>query len=101
MHTVLPRAQDGIRDMLDRVLASYQEVDARFTAVGGLGRLLNLYEQMQRELERVSYDEIDRMTGEIRGLIEVLLKMDYDLRRVNNLKLAFDARPQGGGGGDR
>ncbi len=87
--------------MLDRVLASYQEIDTRFTAVGGFGRLLTLYEQMQRELERVSYEEIDRMTSEIRGLIEVLLKMDYDLRRVNNLKLAFDARHQGGGGGDR
>lgn len=101
MHTTLTKGHNGIRDLLDHVVASYQEMDVRFASVGGLGRLLNLYEQMQRELERVSYDEIDRMTGEIRALIEALLKMDYDLRRVNNLKLAFDARQQGGAGGDR
>ena len=84
---------------MDRVLSSYQEIDARFAAVGGLGRLLTLYEQLHRELERISYEEIDRMTAEIRAVIEALLKMDYELRRVNNLKLAFDARQSGSGGG--
>jgi hypothetical protein len=89
---------NGVRNVLDRVIASYQEIDGRFAGVGGLGRLLSLHEQLQRELERVSYEEIDRMTAEIRTLIEALLEMDYELRRVNNLKLAFDARQPGSGG---
>jgi hypothetical protein len=38
------------------------------------------------------------MTGDIKGVIETLLTMDYELRRVNNLKLAFDARQRGSGG---
>ncbi len=101
MHTTIGSPNDGVRDILDRVLSSYEEIDGRFTAVGGLGRLLNVYEQLQRELERVSYEEIDRMTAEIRTVIEALLKMDYELRRVNNLKLAFDARQPGVPGGDR
>lgn len=97
VHTTISKPGSGVRETLDRVISTYREIDERFAAVGGLGRLLNLYEQLQRELERVSYDEIDRMTAEIRGVIEALLTMDYELRRVNNLKLAFDARQAGPG----
>jgi len=88
---------DGVRDRLERILSSYEEMDRRFTAAGGLGSLLNLYEQVRRELERVSFEELDRMTLEIKTVIEALLKMDYELRKVHNLKLAFEARPPGGG----
>jgi hypothetical protein len=101
VHTYIGSPSNGVRDILDRVLSSYEEIDGRFAPVGGLARLLTLYEQLQRELERVSYEEIDRMTAEIRTLIEALLKMDYEVRRVNNLKLAFDARQPGVTGGDR
>ena len=101
VHTTIGSSANGVRDILERVLSSYQEIDGRFASVGGLGRLLNLYEQLQHELERVSYEEIDRMTAEIRSVIEALLKMDYELRRVNNLKLGFDAKQPGPGGGER
>jgi hypothetical protein len=89
---------DGVREVLDRILSSYEEIDRRFSTAGGLGSLLNLYEQVRRELERVSYEEIDRMTLEIKSVIEALLKMDYELRKVNNLKLAFDGRAPGTAG---
>jgi len=91
MHEV-PTSTDGVRARLDSILASYEEMDRRFMAAGGLGSLLNLYEQVRRELERVSFEEIDRMTQEIKAVIEALLKMDYELRKVHNLKLAFEAR---------
>lgn len=83
---------DTVREVLDRILTSYEDIDRRFAAAGGLGALLHLYEQVRRELERVSYAEIDRMTGEIKGVIEALLKMDYELKRVHHLKLSFDGR---------
>jgi len=83
---------DGVRARLDSILASYEEMDRRFMAAGGLASLLNLYEQVRRELERVSFEELDRMTHEIKAVIEALLKMDYELRKVHNLKLAFEAR---------
>jgi hypothetical protein len=83
---------DGVRERLDRILSSYDEMDRRFMAAGGIASLLNLYEQVRRELERVSFEELDRMTHEIKAVIEALLKMDYELRKVHNLKLAFEAR---------
>ncbi len=86
-------AGDGVRERLERIMASYEEIDRRFMAAGGLASLLNLYEQVRRELERVSFEELDRMTAEIKAVIEALLKMDYELRKVQNLKLAFEARP--------
>ena len=90
------RPTEELRSELDH--HARDEIDRRFAAAGGLSRLLSLYEQLQRELERVSYEEIDRMTGDIKGVIETLLTMDYELRRVNNLKLAFDATQPGSGG---
>ena len=85
-------AIESVRDRLERIMSSYEDMDRRFIAAGGLGSLLNLYEQVRRELDRVSFEELDRMTLEIKTVIEALLKMDYELRKVHNLKLAFDAR---------
>jgi hypothetical protein len=81
-----------IRELIDRILSSYDEMDGRFSSSGGLGSLLSLYEQMRRELDRVSFQELDRMTGEIKNVIEALLTIDYELRKVQNLKLVFDSR---------
>ena len=86
---------EGVRERLDRILSAYEEVDRRFTAAGGLGSVLNLYEQVRREIERVSFEELDRMALEIKAVIEALLKMDYELRKVHNLKLAFETRAPG------
>ena len=86
-----------VRGQLERILAAYEDIDRRFTQVGGLGSVMALYEQIRRELARVSYDELDRMTQEIKGIIDALLKMDYELRKVNNLKVAFDAGTAGPG----
>ncbi len=80
----------AVHDLLDKVVAAYGEIDRRFAPAGGLGSLLALYEQVRHELDRVSYEELDRMTLEIKTVIEALLKMDYELRRVHNLKVAFD-----------
>ena len=86
---------DNVRDRLEQIMASYEEIDRRLVSTGGLGSLLGLYEQVRRELERVSFEELDRMTLEIKTVIEALLKMDYELRKVHNLKLAFELRPPG------
>ena len=88
-------ASEGVRERLDRIVSAYEEVDRRFTAAGGLGSVLSLYEQVRRELERVSFEELDRMGLEIKAVIEALLKMDYELRKVHNLKLAFETRAPG------
>lgn len=86
-----------VRGQLDRIVAAYAEIDRRFVQAGGLGSVVALYEQVRRELARVSYDELDRMTQDIKAVIDALLKMDYELRKVNNLKVAFDAGTAGPG----
>jgi len=88
---------EAVRARLERIMASYEEIDRRLMPAGGLASLLTLYEQVRRELERVSFEELDRMTLEIKTVIEALLKMDYELRKVHNLKLAFEARSPGTG----
>jgi hypothetical protein len=87
-----------VREQIERILAAYEEIGNRFAPAGGLANVLALYEQIRRELARVSYDELDRMTQEIKAAIDALLKMDYELRKVNNLKVAFDAGTAGSAG---
>ena len=91
-------ASTAVREQLERIVAAYEDMNRRFGAAGGLGGVLALYEQIRGELGRISYDELDRMTQEIKGIIDALLKMDYELRKVNNLKIAFDAGTAGPGG---
>ncbi len=81
-----------LRTALERILATYEDIDRRFGSVGGLAKLLDLYEQVKRELERVSFQEIDGVTAEIKDVIEALLKMSYELRKVHNLKIIFEAK---------
>ncbi len=79
-----------IRDIVEGIASTYDEVDKRLSAAGGLTSLLSTYEQLRRELEKVSLQELDRMTGEIKNVIEALLKIDYELRKIQNLKLVFE-----------
>jgi hypothetical protein len=83
---------DNVREHLERILASYEEINRRFAEVGGIGKLLGLFEDVKRELERVSDQELQRVTGEIKSVVEDLLKVDYELRKVQNLKLLFEQR---------
>jgi hypothetical protein len=83
-----------VQTVLGRALESYAEIARRFGPFGGLERVFALYEEMRAELERVQFSEIDATTQVIKGAVETLLKMDYELRRLNNLKLAL-------GGGTR
>lgn len=83
-----------VQAVLGRALASYADIAGRFGPFGGLERVFALYEQMRTELDRVQFGEIDGTTQVIKGAIETLLRMDYELRKLNNLKLAL-------GGGKR
>jgi hypothetical protein len=83
---------ESVREHLERILASYEDIDSRFSGVGGIAKLLGLFEDVRRELERVSDQELDRVTGEIKNVVEGLLKVDYELRKIQNLKLLFEQR---------
>ena len=83
---------ENVREHLERILASYEDINVRFSGIGGIGKLLGLFEDVKRELERVSDQELERVTGEIRQVVEGLLKVDYELRKVQNLKLLFEQR---------
>jgi len=83
---------NNVREHLERILASYEDINTRFSGVGGVSKLLSLFEEVKRELDRVSEQELERVTGEIKGVVEALLKVDYELRKVQNLKLLFEQR---------
>jgi hypothetical protein len=86
------RVTESVREHLERILASYQQIGARFSSMGGITRVLGLLEDVRRELEHVSEQDLERVTGDIKQVVESLLKVDYELRKIQNLKLLFEQR---------
>lgn len=83
---------ESVRVHLERILASYEQIGTRFASLGGLTRVLGLLEDVRRELEHVSEQDLERVTGDIKQVVESLLKVDYELRKIQNLKLLFEQR---------
>jgi hypothetical protein len=92
---------ESVREHLERILASYEQIGTRFASMGGVTKVLGLLEDVRRELEHVSEHDLERVTGDIKQVVESLLKVDYELRKIQNLKPLFEqknshaARPAG------
>ena len=86
------KVKDDVRKSFDRVLASYESISARFSDIGGIGKLLGVVEEAKRQLDRVSDVELQRVADQIKDVVEELLRVDYELRKIQNLKLLFDQR---------
>jgi len=82
---------ESIRDLAQRLLAAYEDLDRRFGQAGGLGALLELYDRVRGELDRVENDELTQMTAGIKSLVEALLRMDFELRTIQELKRVLAA----------
>lgn len=97
---------ESVREHLERILASYEQIGTRFASMGGVTKVLGLLEDVRRELEHVSEHDLERVTGDIKQVVESLLKVDYELRKIQNLKLLFEqrnaheTRPTGTSGGE-
>jgi hypothetical protein len=92
------KVTDDVRKSFDRVLASYESISARFSDIGGIGKLLGVVEEAKRQLDRVSDAELQRVAEEIKTVVEELLRVDYELRKIQNLKLLFDKQGTGESG---
>ncbi len=84
---------DRIRDRFDAIVTAYDAVNERLSGAGGIGELLSAVDRVKRDLDEVSEEQLERMEGEIKHVVESLLKVDYELRKVQNLKALFE---QGG-----
>ena len=97
---------ESVREHLERILAPYEQIGTRFASMGGVTKVLGLLEDVRRELEHVSEHDLERVTGDIKQVVESLLKVDYELRKIQNLKLLFEqrntheARPGGASSGE-
>ena len=89
---------DDVRKSFDRVLASYESISARFSDIGGIGKLLGVVEEAKRQLDRVSDAELQGVADEIKTVVEELLRVDYELRKIQNLNLLFDQQSDGASG---
>ena len=81
---------DDLHEHFEQILGRYRDIDCKLESLGGIGRILEFFEGVKRELDAVSHEELERIAAEIKGVVESLLTLDYELRKVQNLKLLFD-----------
>ncbi len=91
---------DNVREHFEQILARYQALDSKLESLGGIGQLLGFFEGVKRDLKAVSSEELERISAEIKTVVESLLKVDYELRKVQNLKLLFEQTDPSSGRGE-
>lgn len=94
---VVPPVGDRMQRQADAVLQYYAELDRRVATTGmnGIVGLLTVSQHVSAALQVVHPQELDGVVRELRSLVERLVRMDSELRRVRALKtqLAADEAP--------
>ena len=78
------KVTDDVRKSFDRVIASYESISARFSDIGGIGKLLGVVEEAKRQLDRVSDAELQGVADEIKTVVEELLRVAATLEHPHN-----------------
>jgi|GEM_PF-5987470 len=85
----IPSGTETTRDLVQRVFAAYEDLDGRYGGAGGLRGVIERCERVRAELDAVSEDELRHVTSGIRQLLETLIRMDYELRTIQQVKRAL------------
>lgn len=80
---------EGIRDLVQRVFGAYQELDQRLGEGGGVRGLVATCERLRDDIDRIDSEELAQLTRGIKGVLEALLRMDYELRALLQVKRAL------------
>lgn len=80
---------EGIRELVQRVFGAYQELDQRLGGSGGIRGLVEVYERVREDVDRIDDEELVQLTRGIKGILEALLRMDYELRAIHRMKRAL------------
>ncbi len=81
---------DKLREHFEQLLGRYRDIDSKLESLGGIARILEFVEGIKHELDAVSHEELERIAAEIKSVVESLLTVDYELRKIQNLKLLFE-----------
>ena len=86
---------EQLRRQTEDIIRYYGEISRRVASTGmeGIPGLLELSQQVETAVSVVASQEIDWVVGELRNLLERLVRMDSQLQRLRALKteLAGDA----------
>ncbi|MEO6026336.1 MAG: hypothetical protein ABIR79_05670 [Candidatus Binatia bacterium] len=86
-----------MRRQAEAIIRSYGEIDRHVAEVGidGIDGLMELSKVMEAAVGVVSFLELERVVGEIRSLLERLVRMDSELEQLRVLKLVMASDDEG------
>jgi len=87
---------DQMRRQTEDVVRYYGELNRRFAGSGvdGIPRLLELSQQIERAMGAVGSQELEWFGSEIKQLVDRLVEMESQLKRLRDLKVVLDAAPE-------
>jgi len=86
-----------MRRQAEAIIRAYGEIDRHVAAVGiaGIDGLMELSKVMEAAVGVVSSRELERVVGEIRSLLERLVRIDSELQQLRALKLVLTRDDEG------
>jgi len=81
-----------LREQTSEVLRVYGEIDRRVSASGvdGINGLLELHGRLERALREVSAKEVEWALDRIKGVLDEMIRVDSELRRLQRILVALD-----------
>lgn len=81
-----------LREQASEVLRAYGEIGRRVRATGvdGIDGLLGLHARLERALQEVSAKEVAWALDRIKGVLEEMIRVDSELRRLQRILRALD-----------
>jgi len=87
---------DQMRRQTEDIVRYYGELGRRISANGvqGIPQLLELAKQVEAAVAEVGAEEFVWVGAEIKRLVDELVRMDAQLQRLRELKLALGQQPE-------
>ncbi len=81
-----------LRGQASEVLRVYGEIGRRVSATGvdGISGLLELHGRLERALRDVSAKEVEWALDRIKGVLDEMIRVDSELRRLQRILVALD-----------
>lgn len=85
-----------MRRQTEDIIRYYGELSRRVSSAGmeNIPKLLEISTQLERAVAEVAPQELQWVGGEIKRLLDELVRMDSQLQRLRELKLLIDGAPE-------
>lgn len=86
--------KNELQHLTEDISRLYEEITQKTEALGQIGAIARLYDELQSQLEGVSAEEIDQLQNHIKSTLEQMMDISQSLAVIKTLKMALNGHDQ-------